>query len=130
MTRRIAQSAGVAAALAGTLLLPVPAADAAPAHRTSSACTHHLSGPQVCIRLVGRGTRQDHVIAVWANPPKGVNERTAHLYKGGGEPFVPVTGHRDGDEITADWGWMDLKPGAVCVGFDGTEGRRACQDVS
>ncbi|MCG6497954.1 hypothetical protein [Kitasatospora sp. A2-31] len=121
-------AAAIAAATASLPILAGPQAGAAT--RSSSACTHHPieGGPQVCIRVEGTGTHVDKAVAIWTNPPAGVNERTAHLFLSGHEVHYPQRATRHGSTLSAEWGWFEHS-GELCVEFDGIRNRRACEDV-
>jgi hypothetical protein len=98
---------------------------ATPASADSSACTHHFSGPQICIRLEGRGST-NAVTGVWTNPPAGLASRAVSLYRGG-RLVDGATATRSGRALAYTWPDRDTGSGAeLCVRFQGSE-RMACQ---
>lgn len=64
----------------------------------SSACTHHFSGPQVCIRLDGKDS-WNSVTGIWTNPPKRVKSRVVTLYWDG-KRFDTATAKRVGKSLS------------------------------
>ncbi|WP_405680831.1 hypothetical protein OG239_02905 [Streptomyces sp. NBC_00868] len=67
---------------AGALAAAFVLSAAGPAAADSSACTHHLSGPQVCVRLECNNFWNTPT-AIWTNPPKSVKTRQVTLYVNG-----------------------------------------------
>ncbi|MFF2751104.1 hypothetical protein ACFVVA_36910 [Kitasatospora sp. NPDC058048] len=122
-----------AAVVGAVLLVVVAAPPASAAVRSSDACTHHWSGPKVCIEIHGEGVILREVVARWTNPPKGAQSATAHMREGSEEYMGTQQAHREGDALVATW--RPLRESAnrssetVCVTMDGAEGRWACQDV-
>lgn len=111
-----------AAALAAALLLST----AAPASASASACTHHWSGPQACIRLDGKNG-WNRVTAIWVNPPKQVKARTVTMTLNGHRVFRDGMAHRVGDTLSYTWPASDLGTDTrVCVRFAGIN-RVACE---
>lgn len=98
---------------------------APPAAADSSACTHHFSGPQICIRLDGEGGR-NAVTGIWTNPPAHVTSRPVALFRNG--RFVDrALATRSGRALT--YGWPTAETGTeveLCVKFRGSR-RMACQ---
>ncbi|MEW2549122.1 hypothetical protein AB0910_25705, partial [Streptomyces sp. NPDC047002] len=92
------------------------------AHKTA---THDFSGPQVCIRLEGRGATNS-VTGIWTNPPDSLAARAVSLFLDG--RFVSTaTATRSGRALTHTWPSGDLGSGTrVCVTFQGSA-RSACQ---
>ncbi|QXE38230.1 hypothetical protein KQY30_32355 [Streptomyces sp. GMY02] len=111
-----------ALALAGVALSLLTAP---PAAADSSACTHHFSGPQICIRLDGEGGR-NAVTGIWTNPPAHVASRSVILFRNG--RFVDrALATRSGRALTH--GWPTAHTGTeveLCVKFRGSR-RMACQ---
>ncbi|MFJ4923225.1 hypothetical protein [Streptomyces sp. NPDC088725] len=108
-------------ALAGIAL----ALSAAPAAADSSACTHDFSGPQICIRLDGRGDR-NAVTALWTNPPGDLTSRAVSLYRDG-RLVDTARATRVGKALSHTWPTGDTGSDTeLCVKFQGSE-RRACQ---
>ncbi|MEV7426601.1 MULTISPECIES: hypothetical protein [unclassified Streptomyces] len=98
---------------------------AAPAVADSSACTHHFSGPQICIRLEGQGAR-NAVTGIWTNPPADLASREVSLHRGG-QVVGTATATRSGKALTYTWPTGDTGTGTeLCVKFRGSE-RMACQ---
>ncbi|RDG33456.1 hypothetical protein [Streptomyces corynorhini] len=98
---------------------------AAPAAADSSACTHHFSGPQICIRLEGQGG-QNSVTGIWTNPPADLASRDVSLHRGG-RRVATATATRSGKALTHTWPTGDTGTGTeLCVKFKGSE-RMACQ---
>ncbi|MFD7119762.1 hypothetical protein ACFWAA_22405 [Streptomyces sp. NPDC059922] len=98
---------------------------ATPAAADSSACTHHFSGPQVCIRLEGQGGR-NAVTAIWTNPPREVTSRTVSLFRDG-QLVDTATATRSGKALTHGWPAEDTGSDTeLCVKFRGSQ-RMACQ---
>ncbi|RYJ22658.1 hypothetical protein CU044_5826 [Streptomyces sp. L-9-10] len=98
---------------------------AAPAAADSSACTHHFSGPQICIRLEGQGGR-NAVTGIWTNPPRAVTSRTVFLFRNG-ELIDRATAIRSGKALTHSWPAQDAGTDTeLCVKFRGSQ-RMACQ---
>ncbi|MFJ2439490.1 MULTISPECIES: hypothetical protein [unclassified Streptomyces] len=98
---------------------------AAPAVADSSACTHHFSGPQICIQLDGRGGR-NAVTGIWTNPPAGLASRAVSLYRDG-RLVDTATATRSGRALTYSWPIADTGTDTeLCVKFRGSR-RLACQ---
>jgi hypothetical protein len=110
-----------ALALAGTALF----LSAPPAAADSSACTHHFSGPQICVRLDGRGGR-NAVTALWTNPPERLRSRLVSLSRDG-QVISTAPATRAGKALRHTWPPADTGDGTeLCVRFRGSE-RIACQ---
>ncbi|KUF17370.1 hypothetical protein AT728_16345 [Streptomyces silvensis] len=111
--------------LAAASLVP----SAGPAAADSSACTHHWSGPQICIRLEGRN-QWNSVTGIWTNPPKRIKKRTVTLYLSG-RRFNSATARRVGKTLSYTWSHFNLGPTGTkaCVKFAGSK-RMACQTTS
>ncbi|MER8071285.1 hypothetical protein ABTZ59_23620 [Streptomyces sp. NPDC094034] len=106
--------AGLAVSLAAT-----------PAAADSSACTHHFSGPQICIRLEGQGGR-NAVTGIWTNPPREVTSRAVSLFRNG-QLIDTATATRSGKALTYRWPAEDAGTDTeLCVKFRGSK-RIACQ---
>ncbi|AXG76532.1 hypothetical protein [Streptomyces paludis] len=98
---------------------------AAPAAADSSACTHHFSGPQICIRLEGQGAR-NAVTGIWTNPPGDLTTHEVSLYRGG-RLVSTATATRSGKALAYTWPTGDTGTGTeLCVKFRGSQ-RLACQ---
>ncbi len=112
----------LSAALALTVVVPA----ATPAAADSSACTHHLSGPQVCIRLEGRN-HWNSVTAIYVNPPRSAKSRTVRLTLNGDQLGRAQKARRVGKTISYTWSGFDTGTGVtVCVRFTGID-RVACE---
>ncbi|MEV6424462.1 hypothetical protein [Streptomyces sp. NPDC051662] len=98
---------------------------ATPAAADSSACTHHFSGPQICIRLEGQGGR-NAVTGIWTNPPREVTSRAVSLFRNG-ELIDTATATRSGKALTYRWPTEESgRDTELCVRFRGSK-RMACQ---
>ncbi|MFE3600365.1 hypothetical protein ACFXP3_28440 [Streptomyces sp. NPDC059096] len=98
---------------------------ATPAAADSSACTHHFSGPQICVRLEGRGARNS-VTGIWTNPPDDLTAREVSLLRDGRLVDTAVA-TRSGKALTHTWPAGDTGSGTeLCVRFRGSQ-RMACQ---
>lgn len=98
---------------------------AAPASADSSRCTHHWSGPQVCIRLEGRNS-WNSVTAIWVNAPTRVKARTVRLFMNGRQFYDPQRAVRVGKTVSFTWSAMDTSTDTkLCVRFKGID-RVAC----
>ncbi|MBT2441780.1 hypothetical protein J7E93_17000 [Streptomyces sp. ISL-36] len=110
--------------LSAALALPLALAAAGPAAADTSSCTHHFSGPQICIRLDGNNG-WNSVTGIWRNPPKGLKSKAVTLYWNG-EKFDTATARRVGK--TLSYTWSNMQTGTdtkLCVRFKGSE-RMAC----
>lgn len=111
--------------LALVLAVPLVMTSASPASADSSACTHHLSGPQVCIRLNG-SNGWNSITGIWSNPPKSVKHRAVTLYANG-ERFNTRIATKKGRSLSYTWSAMDTGTGTkLCVKFKGSA-RMACE---
>ncbi|MEV7086071.1 hypothetical protein AB0O07_09265 [Streptomyces sp. NPDC093085] len=116
-----ALSLGLVLALAGAA---VPLG-ATPAAADSNACTHHFSGPQICVRLEGNGARNS-VTGIWTNPPEDVRSRAVSLLRDG-RVIDTATATRSGRALTYTWPAGNTGSGTeLCVRFRGSQ-RLACQ---
>jgi hypothetical protein len=122
---RGARPRGRGAALTLALTGIALSVSAAPAAADSSACTHHFSGPQICVRLDGRGGR-NAVTALWTNPPANLMSRPVSLYRDG-SVIATATATRSGRALSHTWPSSDTGTDTeLCVKFRGSE-RMACQ---
>ena len=113
---------------ATALALTCVIAAAAPAAASTSACTHHWSGPQVCIRLTGHN-EWNSVTAIWTNPGKA-RSRTVQLYSNGHRLFRPEQAHRVGTTISYTWSAFDTGTRTrLCVRFADIA-RTACESTT
>lgn len=98
---------------------------APPATADSSACTHHWSGPHICIRLKGHNG-WNSAIGIWVNPPARVKARTVSLY-GKGNLFDTAVAKRVGRTLSHTWSSMQTGTDTrLCVQFKGSK-RMACE---
>ncbi len=110
---------GMVLALAAVLPNAVPAA------ADTSSCTHHWSGPQVCIRLDGRNG-WNAVTAIWTNPPKKAKTRAVRLFLDGRQYGSAETARRVRGTLSHTWaGFEQGTDVKVCVKFSGIK-RVAC----
>ena len=99
---------------------------ASPAAADSSACTHHWSGPQICIRLEGHNG-WNGVTAIWTNPPRTERARAVRLILDGHQLFRTETARRVGQTLSHHWRAFETATNTkVCVEF-ARIGRVACQ---
>jgi len=111
--------------LGSALAVSLVMTTAGPAAADSSSCTHHLSGPQICIRLEGHN-HWNKITGIWTNPPKGVKSRTVTLYWNGKKHHT-ATARRVGKTLSYTWSSMDTGTDTkLCVKFKGSQ-RMACQ---
>ncbi len=107
------------------LAVPLVMTTAGPAAADTSACTHHFSGPQVCIRLEGNNG-WNSVTGIWTNPPKHVKSNAVTLYWDG-ERFDTSTATRVGKTLSYTWSSMQTGTDTkLCVKFKGSS-RTACE---
>ncbi|MDX3853867.1 hypothetical protein [Streptomyces sp. AK02-01A] len=96
-----------------------------PAAADSAACTHHFSGPQICIRLEGSGGR-NAVTGIWTNPPPRAAFRTVSLFRDGARVDT-ARATRSDRALAHTWPRWDTGTGIeLCVKFRGSR-RTACQ---
>lgn len=110
--------------LALALCTVIPAAT--PAAADSNACTHHFSGPQICIRLEGRNS-ENSVTGFWANPPKSAKSRTVWLTVDGKQYGKKERATRVGETLSYHWtSWDQGTDAKICVHFKDID-RVACE---
>lgn len=98
---------------------------APPAAADSSACTHHWSGPQICIRLKGHNG-WNSVTGIWVNPPGRVMTRAVSLHWNG-SLFDKAVAKRVGRTLSHTWSNMQTGTDTrLCVKFRGRQ-RMACE---
>ncbi|MGW1988013.1 hypothetical protein ACWCPJ_37165 [Streptomyces collinus] len=111
--------------LGSVLALVTVLLSGAPATADTSACTHHWSGPQVCIRLEGRN-HWNSVTGIWVNPPRSIKTRKIRLSLNGHQFGFAQTAQRVGATLSYHWSGFDTGTDTkVCVRFEGI-GRVAC----
>ncbi|MFB8085992.1 hypothetical protein [Streptomyces sp. NPDC055992] len=107
----------------------VSAAGAVPAQAAASACTHHWSGPQICISTDGEqgSANPGHVTTAWTNPPKHLRTATVHIKEPDGFQYT-VKAHRVRGQLIASFtpGLMD--DGKLCARYAGSS-RMACVQI-
>ncbi|MFJ4713882.1 hypothetical protein [Streptomyces sp. NPDC088785] len=106
---------------------PAAATEAAPARVDRSSCTHHWSGPQICIRMTGDALRT-RVVGFWSNPPGSVRSRTTWLASDGRRITSVARATRVGKTVSFTWSGADYRGRKICVRFRGIN-RTACQDA-
>ncbi|MFD5786741.1 hypothetical protein ACFWH1_08900 [Streptomyces sp. NPDC127037] len=112
-----------AATLAGT-------AGALPAQAAASACTHHFSGPQICISTDGEpgSANPGHVTTAWTNPPKNRRTATVHIKEPDGFRYT-VKAHRVRGQLVASFAPGRLmEDGKLCARYAGSS-RMACVQI-
>ncbi|MFE4539665.1 hypothetical protein ACFRKB_32145 [Streptomyces scopuliridis] len=107
------------------LSVPLVMTTAGNAAADSSACTHHFSGPQVCIRLEGTNG-WNSVTGIWTNPPKRVKTNAVTLFWNG-ERYRTATARRVGQSLSYTWKHMETGTNTkLCVRFAASS-RTACE---
>lgn len=105
-------------------------AAAVPAQAAASACTHHWSGPQICISTTGEGgsVNPGRVTAAWTNPPRGTKSARVRFVLPDGFTYT-LTAHRSrrGQLVVSDHPGMQ-PTGRLCVRFE-VSSRRACVEI-
>ncbi|MGW1666197.1 hypothetical protein [Streptomyces microflavus] len=111
-----------AAALVATLDVP--------AHAAASACTHHWSGPQVCISTTGASgsANPGRVTASWTNPPRDRTRATVHITEPDGHTYTKTATRRDGQLIASTTPGRMMRNGKLCARFEGSS-RTACVQI-
>ncbi|MFJ4126119.1 hypothetical protein ACIP3U_32955 [[Kitasatospora] papulosa] len=110
-----------AAALATTL--------DAPAHAAASACTHHLSGPQICISTTGESgsANPGRVHTAWTNPPANRSSARVYITEPGGQTYT-LTARRHGSRLVASFTPGIQADGKLCARYHGSR-RTACVQI-
>ncbi|MFE6985774.1 hypothetical protein [Streptomyces griseus] len=100
-----------------------------PAHAAASACTHHLSGPQVCISTNGAPGSENpgRVTTAWTNPPRGKRTATVHITEPGGQRYT-LTARRSRGQLIATFAPGALPDGKLCARYQGSS-RTACVQI-
>ncbi|GAA4982915.1 hypothetical protein GCM10025734_04500 [Kitasatospora paranensis] len=98
--------------------------------RSSDACTHNWSGPQVCISIDGHDDWARRLTVTWTNPGT-VARSTAVLHEGERqvEIHARMTGTARGGQITAEWTDIEVSWGKLCGSFTDTPKVWACVEV-
>ncbi|MFI5643083.1 hypothetical protein [Kitasatospora sp. NPDC051705] len=126
----ITRACALATAAAAVLLATAAPAGAATGRRSSDACTHNWSGPQVCIAIDGHDDWARRLTVTWTNP--GATARsTALLHEGDRQVEVHerMTGTARGGRITAEWTDIEVAWGHLCGSFTDTPNVWACVDI-
>ncbi|WP_431676641.1 hypothetical protein [Kitasatospora sp. KL5] len=126
---RVGRTVAVGCAI-GSLVLVTATPAASAERRSSNACTHDWSGPQVCIEIEGHDDWASRLRVRWIDPPSGKDAAEAILHEGDEqrEVHIRMPGRRQGKEIVAEWTDIRLSWGKVCGSFAGLNAW-ACQDV-
>ncbi|WP_285574066.1 hypothetical protein [Streptomyces sp. RTGN2] len=97
-----------------------------PAHAAASACTHHFSGPQICISTNGEGgsANPGRVTTAWTNPPRDRTRATVHITEPGGFSYTLTARRRNGQLIASTVPGL-LHDGKLCARYKGSS-RTAC----
>ncbi|MET9771372.1 hypothetical protein [Streptomyces sp. NPDC006415] len=100
-----------------------------PAHAAASACTHHLSGPQVCISTNGASGSENpgRVTTAWTNPPESRRTATVHITEPGGQRYT-LTARRSRGQLIATFTPGALPDGKLCARYQGSS-RTACVQI-
>lgn len=100
-----------------------------PAHAAASACTHHFSGPQVCISTDGDAGSENpgRVTTAWTNPPRGKRTATVHITEPGGMRYT-LTARRSRGQLIASFTPGALRDGKLCARYQGSS-RTACVQI-
>ncbi|GAA3015335.1 hypothetical protein [Streptomyces fulvorobeus] len=102
----------------------------APAQAAASACTHHFSGPQVCISTTGESgsANPGKVWTSWTNPPRDRTRATVHITEPDGFTYT-ITARRRGGQLIASTIPGDLlDDGKLCARYQGSR-RTACVQI-
>ncbi|MFI8769395.1 hypothetical protein ACIGN6_31450 [Streptomyces sp. NPDC053792] len=122
--KTVLKTAAVSTALACCAVIPT----ASPAAADSSSCTHHWSGPQICIRLEGRNN-WNSATAIWTNPPKNVKSRTVWLTVNGRRYGGTERATKVGKTISYRWSsWQTDTGSKICAHFKDID-RVACEET-
>ncbi|MFC7934581.1 MULTISPECIES: hypothetical protein [Streptomyces] len=100
-----------------------------PAHAVASGCTHHLSGPQVCISTTGEAgsANPGRVRASWTNPPRDRTTATVHITEPGGQTYT-LTARRHDGQLVATFTPGIQADGKLCARYQGSR-RTACVQI-
>ncbi|MFD4020650.1 MULTISPECIES: hypothetical protein [Bacteria] len=111
-----------AAALVATLDVP--------AHAAASACTHHWSGPQVCISTTGKSGSNNpgRVSTAWTNPPRDRRTATVHITEPDGHTYTLTARRRDGQLVASTVPGRMMSNGKLCARYEGSR-RTACVQI-
>lgn len=100
------------------------------AHAAASACTHHLSGPQICISTNGEGgsANPGRVTTAWTNPPANRTTATVRITEPDGFSYT-IKAHRSrGQLIASVTPGRLMDDGRLCARYAGS-GRTACVQI-
>ncbi|WP_331734087.1 hypothetical protein OG345_41225 (plasmid) [Streptomyces sp. NBC_01220] len=101
-----------------------------PAQAAASACTHHFSGPQICISTTGEGgsANPGRVTTAWTNPPRDRTRATVHITEPGGFSYTLTARRRDGQLIASVVPDRLMSNGKLCARYRGSS-RTACVQI-
>ncbi|MFD3657944.1 hypothetical protein [Streptomyces sp. NPDC058620] len=102
----------------------------APAQAAASACTHHLSGPQVCISTTGESgsANPGKVWTSWTNPPRERTRATVHITEPGGLTYTLTARRRDGQLVASVVPGRLMDNGKLCARYQSSS-RTACVQI-
>ena len=91
-----------------------------PAHAAASACTHHLSGPRVCISVTGSSgsANPGRVHTARTNQPRCSTTATVHITEPGGQTYT-LTALRHGSRLVASFAPGIQTDGKLCARYQG-----------
>lgn len=117
----------VTVAAAAAVLLAV---SEMPAQAAASACTHHWSGPQICISTTGESGSPNpgRVSTAWTNPPAKRKTATVHITEPGGLSYTKTARRSKGQLIASFWPYRSMSDGKLCARYDGSS-RTACVQI-
>ncbi|MDT0432909.1 hypothetical protein RM649_35495 [Streptomyces sp. DSM 41770] len=101
-----------------------------PAQAAASACTHHFSGPQVCISTTGASgsANPGRVTASWTNPPRSLTRSTVRITEPGGFSYTLTARRHDGQIVASTVPGRMMRDGRLCARFAGSD-RTACVQI-
>ncbi|MFB8027264.1 MULTISPECIES: hypothetical protein [unclassified Streptomyces] len=100
-----------------------------PAHAAASACTHHLSGPQICMSTTGESgsANPGTVSTAWTNPPANRSSARVYITEPGGQRYA-LTTRRRGGRLVASFTPGIQADGKLCARYQGSS-RTACVQI-
>ncbi len=101
-----------------------------PAVAAASACTHHFSGPQICISTTGDSGSPNpgKVWTSWTNPPRNRTQATVHITEPDGLTYTVTARRRDGELVASTVPGRMMKDGKLCARYEGSS-RTACVQI-
>ncbi|MFF3265325.1 hypothetical protein ACFYWO_39955 [Streptomyces sp. NPDC002932] len=117
----------VTVATAAAVLLAV---SEMPAQAAASACTHHWSGPQICISTTGKwgSSNPGKVTTAWTNPPKSRRTAIVHITEPGGLTYTKKATRSKGQLIASTRPYRGMPDGKLCARYEGSD-RTACVQI-